>query len=479
MNTETASHTAPALPTKYCIIGAGPVGLMAARAFTSQGLDVDIIERHDRVGGIWDLENPGSPMYESCSMITSRIAGGFIGFPMAEHLPMYPRWSDLRDYIREFAHEYFLEELCQFGLTVTRAEPVRTAAGQYWEVELSNGDVRAYRGLFAAIGSQWQPQLPEIEGLETFAGRAIHSKDYRSPDELRGKRVLVVGAGNSGVDIASDAAFHASEAYLSTRRAYPVLPKQIFGAALPDVMDGRAKPPTSGAAKGLEPQQLLDLIVDSVGDLSAYGLPSADGIMVGQTHPIVSNTILHAFSHGLIEHRPDILRIDGPVVEFTDGRTLHPDVIVFATGYARHYDFLPDGLVEYDRGHPKQHLETFVTGLAGFYSGGTLHAAIGQGWTMFETYALLAAYDARATVTGERLETMRSLKEDYDPDVTNGFPFLDVSRNVNQSDAYTISVGIPQEIRERFGLELPTGYNDAAFYAGLPRRSQANAVVAS
>lgn len=464
--------TLTVLPTTYCIIGAGPVGLMAARAFLSQGVEVDIIERHHRVGGIWDMENPGTPMYESCSMITSRISGGFVDFPMAEDLPMYPKWSDLFQYIQDFAHEYYLDERCEFGLSVVRAEPVDTEAGRYWEVELSNGDVRAYRGVFAAVGSQWYPMTPEIEGLDTFTGRAMHSKEYRSPDELRGKRVLVVGAGNSGVDIASDAAFHADQAFLSTRRPYPVLPKQIFGNALPDLMDGRGVLPKTEVMRDMEMQQIVELVVASVGDLAVYGLPSAEGVLVGQTHPIVSNTILHAFSHGLISHRPDVASINGSTVTFTDGRTLDLDVIIFATGYARRYDFLPEGLVEYDRGHPIQHLETFVPGVEGFYSGGTLHAAIGEGWTKFETYALLAAYDARATLTGENAEAVAALKHEYDPDLTAGFPFIDVSRNVNQADGHTISVAVPREITERFGLPLPTGYDDVDFYANFPRRSR-------
>lgn len=467
------------LPTKYCIIGAGPVGLMAARAFLNQGIEVEIIERNNSIGGIWNIDAPGSPMYSSCSLITSRIAGGFIDFPMSNTLPMYPKWHDLRDYIQDFAHEYYLDELCEFGLSVNCAEPVKTDHGLYWQVELSNGETRSYRGVFAATGSQWDPMIPNIEGLESFTGTAVHSIDYTSPDELRGKSVLVVGAGNSGVDIASDAAFHADEAYLSTRRPYHVLPKQIFGHALPDLMEGRGQLPGTTTTRNLEPQQIMELIVASVGDLSVYGLPSAKGIPVGQTHPIVSNTILHAFSHGLIEHRPDIARITGPTVEFTDGRTLEPDVIYLATGYAREYNFLPDGMVEYDRGHPKQHLETFVKGLEGFYSGGTIHAAIGQGWTIFETYASLAAYDARATLTGEHAEAMRELKEEYNPDVTGGFPFLDVSRNVNQSDGYTIAVEIPREITERFGITLPQSYDDTEFYVALPRRSRKHVAVTS
>lgn len=459
------------LPTKYLIIGAGPSGLIAARAFKRYGIDVDIVERHTGLGGLWDIDNPGSPMYETCSMISSRVAGGFVGFPMSDELAMYPKWHELYRYIRDFAREFRLDELCEFGVAVERAEPVETEEGVFWRVRLSNGETRDYRGVYSAIGTQWLPQLPEIEGLDGFTGRAIHAREYRSPEEFRGRRVLVVGAGNSGVDIASDAAFHADAAFLSTRRPYYFFPKQIFGVALPDLLDGRAQIEPRPWMEGLRPEDFMDVILSTVGDLSALGLPKPEG-PIGETHPIVSNTILHALSHGLLKRHPDIARIDGGTVHFADGSSEEVDTIVFATGYQVHYDFLPEGLVEYRRGHPRLHLETFFPGVPNLYSGGTIHAAIGAGWTVYDIFANFAAADAHATLTGENAENMRRFREEYDPDMKAGFPFVDTPRNENQYDAGMLMVTIPQTAREEFGIQLPAGFDDAEFYASLPRRSR-------
>lgn len=459
------------LPTRYLIIGAGPNGLIAARAFLRYGIDVDIVERHSGPGGLWDIDNPGSPMYESCSMISSRIAGGFVGFPMSEELAMYPKWDELYDYIQDFAREFRLDELCEFGVAVEHAEPVETDEGVYWRVRLSNGETRDYRGVYSAIGTQWLPQLPEIEGLETFTGRAVHAQEYRSPAEFRGKRVLVVGAGNSGVDIASDAAFHADAAFLSTRRPYYFFPKQIFGVALPDLLDGRARIEPRPWMEGLKPEDFMDVILSTVGDLSAFGLPRPEG-PIGETHPIVSNTILHALSHGLLKRHPDVSRVEGSTVHFSDGSSEEVDTIVFATGYQVHYEFLPEGLVEYRRGHPKLHLEVFFPGVPNLYSGGTIHAAVGSGWTLYDYCANYAAADAHATLSGENAENLRRFKEEYRPDMTAGFPFVDTPRNENQYDAQTVLATIPQAAREEFGIALPNGFDDAEFYAALPRRSR-------
>lgn len=459
------------LPTRFLIIGAGPNGLIAARAFRRYGIDVDIVERHHSVGGLWDIDNPGTPMYETCSMISSRIAGGFVGYPMSDELAMYPKWSELRDYIRDFAREFKLDALCQFDTSVEQVEPIDTEEGRFYRVRLSTGETRDYRGVYSAIGTQWRPQLPQIEGLDSFTGTAIHSRDYRSPKLFDGKRVLVVGAGNSGVDIASDAAFHASAAFLSTRRPYWFFPKQIFGVALPDFLDGRAAIAQRPWMADMKPEDFMDLIVATVGDLSAYGLPVPEG-PIGETHPIVSNTVLHAFTHGLLTRRPDIVRIDGSTVHFGDGTAEDVDVIVFATGYQVHYDFLPDDIVQYRRGHPKLHLEVFFPGQPGLYSGGTIHAAVGAGWTLYDLCANYAAADANALLTGENAENLRRFKEDYEPDMTGGFPFADTPRNEAQYDAQTVLYTIPETARTEFDIPLPTGYDDMDFYSSSPRRSR-------
>jgi len=194
--------TAPTtLPTTYLVVGGGPFGLIAARALQRKGIDFEIIERHTELGGIWDMTDPGSPMYETCHFITSKQLGGYIDYPMPAEYPTYP----------------------------SKAEPVGEHDETTWNVTTSDGETRSYRGILAACGQQWWPYAPTIPGAEDFGGEIYHSSEYRSPEQFVGKKVLVIGAGNSGVDIAVDAAERAGRAIISTRRDYYWFPKQLFG----------------------------------------------------------------------------------------------------------------------------------------------------------------------------------------------------------------------------------------------------------
>ncbi len=247
--------TASELPTRYCIVGAGPGGLVAGRAFLRAGIEFDILERYHEVGGIWNIDQPGSPMYETCNFIASKKRGGFIGYPMPEEYPDFPTWSQIRDYVQAMARDYGLIEHLELQTEVTAAEPLTVAGGTFWRVTLGSGQVRDYRGVVYAGGHEWKAYLPEIPGLDRFTGRVIHSRDYRSTAEFVGQRALIIGAGNSGVDIASDAAASAETAFLSTRRGYWVLPKLFFGVPTPDYIDGTEPCPTSFPSPGCTPRR--------------------------------------------------------------------------------------------------------------------------------------------------------------------------------------------------------------------------------
>jgi cation diffusion facilitator CzcD-associated flavoprotein CzcO len=207
---------------RYCIIGAGPSGLAQARAFQQRGIEFDVFERHRDVGGLWDMSNPGSPLYESAHFISSRTQSGFLGFPMPEAYPDYPRHDQILAYLRAFADAYGLRERIQFGTAVERVALTEDGA----RVE-AGGQERHYSGVVCATGVNWTPNLPEYPGR--FAGTYRHTASYRRPSELSGKRVLIIGLGNSGADIACDAARFAEKAYVSVRRGYHFIPKHIFG----------------------------------------------------------------------------------------------------------------------------------------------------------------------------------------------------------------------------------------------------------
>lgn len=451
------------LPKKFCVVGAGPGGLIAARALRNRGVEVDILERYSEIGGIWNINQPGSPMYESCNFISSKSYGGFVGYPMPAHYPDYPRWDQVLEYVRAFARSHGLEPLVQFNIEVTSAEPVRDTRGEFWRVTLSTGEVREYRGVVYAGGAQWEPYVPGIEGWDTFTGRGIHATEYRRPQEFDGQRVLIVGAGNSGVDIAADAAQRASKAILSTRRGYWFFPKQIFGVPSPDLLTGSAPLPEIPVLGNVPPERVGELVLASVGDLTRYGLPAPDH-QVAATHPIMNNQVLHYLSHGKLEWRPDIERIEGSTVLFKDGRQDDFDVIILATGYDVNIPWLPEGAIRYEQGHPEFHLGTFVDGATGLYGMGMLHLA-DNAYTIFDRLAQLIAADALAILTGENAENMRKIKEEFRPDLKADFPFLNVRRNVNQLDVGALRAAIV-EIEERFGIPMPD-YLDEYFYAGL------------
>lgn len=396
---------------RYCIIGAGPSGLATARAFAQAGIPFDILERHRDVGGIWDMSNERTPMYESAHFISSRTQSAFDDFPMPESYPDYPGWRQIRDYIRAFAERFGLREIVEFGVDVERVTP----AGSEWEVALGSGETRRYRGVVCAVGHNWDPVIPSYTGR--FAGREYHSFDYRSLSELAGKRVLIVGGGNSGCDIACDAAAVASKAFISLRRGYYFLPKHIFGQATdaffrsgPHLPAWLAQPLLAG---------LLRLLV---GDLRRYGLPKPDHKVL-ESHPIVNSQLLHYLAHGDITARPDVAELRGGSVRFTDGSEEEIDVIIYATGYRATIPALDESLIPGGVGvgpfflnvfHERPNL--FAVGL--FETDGAAYPIVSKQAALIASL-IRAEDDAPAVV-----EWFRRLRAAPPPDLRGGIRYL-------------------------------------------------------
>ena len=292
---------------KVCLIGAGPAGLAAARHLKQRGIRYDQLERHSDVGGIWDIENPGTPMYKSAHFISSRHTAGYYGFPMPEHYPDYPGHRLVLEYTRQFATAYGLYDRIEFNQSVERVEKVDAS----WRVTLANGESRNYSHVICASGHTWRPNWPSYEG--EFFGEIIHSVDYRNADRFKGKRVLVVGAGNSACDIACDAAQTADAAFISMRRGYHFIPKHIHGEPT-DVFVAKSQ------WLPFEPRRwFFERILKRInGDLTSLGLPAPDHRLL-ESHPIINSQLIHYLHHGDITVCRDIDRLDGEGVVFKDG----------------------------------------------------------------------------------------------------------------------------------------------------------------
>jgi hypothetical protein len=446
----------PAAGVKACIVGGGPSGLMMARALLGAGADFDLFERHTDVGGIWDPDNPGSPMYESAHFISSKYTSYFYGYPMPERYPDYPSYRQLRDYIRGFAREFGLYEHVTLGNGVARAE---LAAGQ-WEVTLDDGDQRSYTHLICANGVTWHPSMPQYPGQDTFTGEIRHSSTYRYPLEFTGRRVLIVGAGNSGVDIACDAARNADAAFLSVRRGYRFIPKHLFGMPADVFMTGGGKLP-----EGLTLPKGAGKVVDAlVGDLTRFGLPSPDHAVLA-SHPIVNDQIIHHLSHGDIAAKGDVAGFRGGAVTFADGSEEDIDLVIFATGYSYAVPYADPGLFTWKDGRPQLYLNIFSRETGNLYALGFIEFA-DAAYQRIDEMAQLIAFDI--TATGAAAAELRELKRTDTPDLRGGMEYVDSPRHASYVETHTYQQ-VLAGLRERFGLPAVGEHT----YDALRRQHQA------
>jgi len=406
---------------RTCVVGAGPAGLAMMRALGRHGIEYDCFERHEDVGGIWDQGNPGSPIYDSAHFISSRSLSGFHGFPMPDDLPDYPDHRQVLEYLRGFADAYGLRERVTTSTAVERAVPGPDGG---WTVTLAGGEERRYDNLVCANGTTWDPNRPELPGEESFAGDVIHSSVHRSAADFAGRRVLVVGGGNSGVDIACDAARTAAAAWISLRRGYHFVPKHLFGIPADVFAESGPELPMAVAQRILPP-----LIRLQIGRPERYGLPKPDHRLF-ESHPILNDQILHYLSHGDVGVKPDVERLDGAEVVFADGSRERIDLVVLATGYRFSIPYLSDGAVDYVGGRPQMYLHLLSPELDDLYGIG-FSEGDGGAYALFDEMADLIANAIVTTATGgPAAARLHELRRKPTPDVSGGVRHVASDRHI-------------------------------------------------
>jgi dimethylaniline monooxygenase (N-oxide forming) len=343
-----ASAASNELP-RTCIIGAGSSGIAAAKALLDRGIPFDCIEKSDQVGGNWVFGNRNgmSAAYRDLFINVSRERMAYADYPMPTSYPDFPHHTHIKEYFDNYVDYFGLRERIEFETGVEHARKREDGA---WEITLDTGETRPYDALLVANGHHWDARWPEpaFAGADTFAGKQLHAHTYVDNSIFAGKDVVVLGMGNSAMDIAVESSYVAAKTYLSARKGAWIIPKYVFGKPV-DQLPNNPRVPFA-----IRQRMIHQTIKTITGPPERYGLPKPDH-KFGESHPTVSGRILDRIAHGTISPKPNIAALEGDTVRFLDGSEVHADVVVYCTGYKITFPFFDEDFLA----APDNHIELF------------------------------------------------------------------------------------------------------------------------
>ncbi|MCF8610242.1 NAD(P)-binding domain-containing protein [Gordonia sp. HY285] len=323
------------------IIGAGISGLTAGKILADYGIDYTCFEVSDRVGGNWAFRNPNgmSSAYRSLHIDTSKHRLSFKDFPMPDDYPDFPHHAQIKAYLDDYADAFDLRANIEFENGVTHA---RRLDGGGWELTTQKGETRRFDLLVVGNGHHWDARMADFPG--TFTGESIHAHHYVDPQEpldLHGKRILVVGLGNSAADIAVELSSKSlqNDVTLSTRSGAWIVPKYIAGRPADKYYKTSPHVPLSWQRKIAQWGQPM-----SAGRPENFGLPTPNHKFF-EAHPTQSVELPLRLGSGDVIPKPNVSRLDGESVHFDDGTSSDFDVIVYATGYNITFPFFDDDVI--------------------------------------------------------------------------------------------------------------------------------------
>lgn len=450
---------------KYCVLGAGASGLAVAKTFKQRGIPFDCLERESDLGGLWNAGTASGLVYKTCHMVSSKNYTGFEDFPFAEEDPVYPSHAQALDYLRSYARNFGILDAIHFGKTVERIEHEDGA----WQVRVAGERTpRRYRGVVLANGHHEAPRWPEIPGA--FAGEMMHSRDYKGPEQLAGKRVLLIGAGNSGCDIAIDGVHHAKSIIHSMRRGYYFVPKFTLGRPTDEVV---SKSESLRCPRWLK--QRIYWLVNRllVGPAHRHGLPTPEHRIL-DTHPTISSEIPGLVAHGRITVKPDVTGFEDRRAHFADGSTAEVDMVICATGYAMSFPFLDETLILDDAGRPKLYLNVFHPEHDDLFAAGLVQAN-GSIWRLADDQGqLIANYIVAMAREPAKAAWFRKLKSAGAVALAGRGSFVASARHTLEFDYYEYRRMLKRLIR-KFGALAAIPLEEGAARAGERADARAEA----
>ncbi|EMP34553.1 Dimethylaniline monooxygenase [N-oxide-forming] 5, partial [Chelonia mydas] len=337
---------------RIAVIGAGVCGLSSIKCCLDEGLQPICFERSSDIGGLWRFEeNPEegrASIYKSVIINTSKEMMCFSDFPIPADFPNYMHHSKVMEYFRMYAEHFNLLKYIRFKTTVVSVtkSPDFSTMGQWDVVTETEGKQESaiFDGVMVCTGHHTNAHLPldSFPGIEKFRGRYFHSRDYKKPQEFSGKRVIVIGIGNSGTDLAVELSHTAAQVFLSTKRGAWILGR-IGEEGYP--LDTIYLTRYMEFLMRIVPLSLLNYFAEK--KLNAkfnhaiYGLQPAHRFF--SQHPTFNDDLPNRIISGKVLVKPNVREFTETSAIFEDGtREEDIDVVIFATGYRFSFPFLGD-----------------------------------------------------------------------------------------------------------------------------------------
>ena len=389
-------------PTHRCaVIGAGAAGLSSARHLLEDGHEVVVFEAGSYVGGLWvhDNDNGLSVAYSSLHINSEPRATAYRGYPFPDGTPVFPSHRDVHAYLDSFAEHTGIHERIRFNSTVSSVEPMADSPGRGWLVRLEDGTEETFDVVVVSTGHQGRPAHPEWAG--EFAGSYLHSHAYRDPEPFAGREVLVVGVGNSGLDIAADLVPFAKRTHSSARSPVLIMPRMILGVPSARVL--------AKVNKRWLPWVVQRQAMRWISRLY-HGRPEQWGFRTPKTrtHPASNATYMAHVSYGRINVHAGVRAVSGNRVEFADDTSIEVDTIIAATGYEIDLPFLPKKISPVVERRLEAYKRVVHPEWPGLYFIGFFNVSGGANISMMDVQADLMAAIVRGDTTLPSAQQMHS-----------------------------------------------------------------------
>lgn len=347
------------------VIGAGASGLSSAGALKRAGIPVVVLEQDAQIGGSW------ARRYDRLRLHTVRGFSGLAYFGIPSRYPRYLTRDEFVAYLQEYAAHFGLDVVTSCAVTKVSTDP---DVPRRWKISTSSGTWYA-RAVVIATGQYRIPIIPRWPGMETFRGELSHSASYAKPTPYTGERVLVVGAGNSGAEIATDIAEnHGAFVALSIRTPPAIVPRDPFGMPVQRTGIMLSFLPSSIADRlGRLTSRLV------LGDLTAYKIPRpAWGPFSAKRVPLINVGFVEAVKRGIVHIRPALARLTPTGAVYADGVEEPFDAVIAATGFGTGLKELLDADGVLDESGEPIGAHGAPTARPGLYFVGFIHSLRGQ-----------------------------------------------------------------------------------------------------